>query len=223
MKSNLLKSIYKSVKHWYVPMIIGVLFILLGVYVLFTPIESYLTLSVFFSLSFLIAGIADSYFAISNREILENWGWTLASGVLSIVLGGVLLWQPAISIVVLPYYVAFAVLFKSIYAIGFSLELKGYKVLDWGNLMGIGILGVVLSVIMLVNPLLAGFTIVIWTGIALITYGILNINISLKLKKIKDLPKKVSSDLVNRFNELKEEVQESWSAVKEEISNRENK
>ena len=75
------------------------------------------------------------------------------------------------------------------------MELKKYGVLDWGNLLAIGILGLIFSFILLWNPLFAGFTIVFWTGLALITIGGYGIYFSLTLKKLHKLGKGIKEEI----------------------------
>jgi hypothetical protein len=91
-------------------------------------------------------------------------------------------------------------------AIAISLDLKNYGILDWGIIMALGILGLLFAIILLWNPGFAGLSIVIWTGMALIMAGIINILISMKLKKIHDVPKKISKGLRSKFEELEKEM-----------------
>ena len=207
MKTNYLKLINNSIKNWYLPLIGGIIFIGVGVLVLMTPHESYLTLSIIFSISFLISGILDVVFSISNRNEMEGWGWNLALGLLNMVIGFILIIHPGISIVTLPFFVGFVVLFRSIMAIGASLELKNYYVLDWGYLMGLGILGVIFSIILIWNPVFAGLSLIIWTALAFIVFGVYSIMLSFKLKKLHDIPKTISGELKKKFNDVKLEVQ----------------
>ncbi len=205
--SNFLKTVTNTVKHWYIPLIVGLAFIGIGIYTLFSPLESYLTLSIIFSLSFLFSGLSEIIFSISNRKEIDNWGWTLTFGILTFLLGLLLIMNPLISITTLPIYIGFVVLFRSIMGISYALELKNYGVLDWGNLMVVAILGLVFSFILIWNPLFAGFTIVYWTGLAIILGGVFSVYLSFKLKKIKSMPNKISQDLKEKYDAIKREIQ----------------
>jgi len=206
--SNFVKTVTNTVKHWYIPLIVGLIFIGIGIYTLISPLESYLTLSIIFSLSFLFSGLSDTIFSISNRNEMENWGWTLTFGILTFVMGVLLILNPAISIITLPFYVGFVILFRSVMGISYAIELKKYGVLDWGNLMGIGVLGLLFSFILIWNPLFAGFTIVFWTGLAIISGGVFSVYLAFKLKKIKSIPNKISKDLKEKYDAIKREVQD---------------
>lgn len=184
-----MKTLQNEVKHWYLPLLSGLLFIGIGIYTFTNPIGSYVALSFLFSMSFLMSGFFEIAFSIINRKEMDNWGWTLIFGLITAVMGILLLMHPEISLTILPLYVGFLMLFRSISAIGYSLELKNYKVKNWGYLIFLGILGIVFSILLIRNPLIAGMTVVIWTGMALITTGIFNLFLSFKLKKINAISK----------------------------------
>lgn len=209
MVTNFLKVIKNSVKHWYLPLITGILFIAVGILVFATPAESYAVLSLIFSISFLITGAFDIFFSISNRNEMEGWGWDLSLGILSLLVGVLMIIHPEISMVTLPFFVGFVLLFRSIMAIGVSLELRNYYILDWGYLLAIGILGTVFSLILLWNPAFAGLSLVIWTALAFIALGAFSIYLSLKLKKLHDIPKTISSELKEKYNHVKDEIQKN--------------
>ena len=185
MFNDTIDSIKDTIKHWYLPLILGILFIAVGIWALITPAATYLSLAFLFSVTFFVAGILEIIFSISHRKQLDGWGWSLTSGILSFIIGVLLIIYPQVSILTLPLFVGFVVLFHSTMAIAWSIELKKYKVSNWGWLIFTGIVGVIFSFILLWNPLFAGLTVAIFTGIALITIGIFHIHLSIELKKLK--------------------------------------
>ncbi len=189
MENSLFKKVKKAIDYWYIPLLVGLLFIGIGIWSFITPVAAYLTLAFIFSVSFLGSGIFEIIFALSNRKTIDNWGWTLASGILGFVVGLLLIINPLISITILPLYVGFVVLFRSIMAIVIAFDLKSYAVSDWGNLLILGILGTLFSFVLLWNPIFAGLSLVYWTAFAFISLGIFYIYFSVKLKKIHDLNK----------------------------------
>jgi uncharacterized membrane protein HdeD (DUF308 family) len=70
-------------------------------------------------------------------------------------------------------------------AIGWAIELKKYKTLNWGMSLTAGILGVLFSLILLWNPVFAGLTLVFYTGFAFVMVGIFQIYRSLSLRSLK--------------------------------------
>ncbi|MEN8186676.1 MAG: HdeD family acid-resistance protein [Bacteroidota bacterium] len=202
-----IKNIKRSIKNWWVLLLLGIVFIGMGILVFSKPMESYVTLAVFFSISMVFSGIFQSWFAFSNKEEAEGWGWQLALGIMELILGLILMFNMHITIAILPFYVGFWLLFRSFALIGFSFELKSYQVMDWGYYLVFGLILTLFSWFIILNPLFGGMTIVTWTGIALIIAGIAHIMLSFKIKKLRDLPKKISSDLVDKYDSVISEIQ----------------
>lgn len=187
METQILGSIRKTGKYWYLLALLGIALILVGIWVFMTPLQSYITLSMLFAFTFLFTGIMELIYAISNRKSLDNWGWSLAGGIVDFLIGVMLIANPQISLLVLPFYVGFAILFRSIMAIGWSIELKKHRVTSWGSLLGIGIIGLIFAFIMLWNPIFAGMTIIFYTAAAFVVIGVFQVYLSLRLRKLKAL------------------------------------
>lgn len=189
-----LKSIRKAINHWYLVTIIGVVFVLLGIWVFRTPLASYLVLATLFSISFLTAGIAEITFALGNRKELDHWGWFLGSGILSTLIGLMLLSNPALSMITLPLYVGFGVLFRSISGVSFAFNLKEMGS-EYQSILYLSIAGLVLSFLLIWNPGIVGMTLVTITALIFVLIGVIAILLSLKMKKLHDLPGKVKDRL----------------------------
>ena len=193
MENKIYKTIESAIKHWYLPLIVGILLIVLGIWTLITPLESYLMLSIVFAVGFFLSGVFEMIFALTNKH--KSWGWSLALGILSIIIGLLLIMNPAISMVTLPFYVGFMLLFHSILGISSAYEMRRYGIMDWGWLMLVAVLGMIFSFIMLWNPIFAGLNIVVWTGIAFLVTGIYMIYFSTRLNKLNKLLKKMKKEL----------------------------
>ncbi len=205
----LLKSFTKTVKHWYFPLILGVLFIICGLYVFVSPAETYLTLALMFALSFLVWGLSDVFFSIDNRKLLRSWGWYFVGGLVSLLMGFYLLIHPVVSMEVLPFVVGFMLLFRSFELLGFAFEVKEAGVLNWGNLAIASVLGIIVSFVLLAWPVFTGVWLVVLTGLAFIFTGIASIILSLNLKKLKAWGDKLSGDLKDRIKKLNSEIKEA--------------
>lgn len=181
------KKIEKAIKRWYLMLIVGIVFVILGIWTLATPVDAYAALSIVFAVGFLINGITEVVFAMDNKH--QNWGWSLTLGILSIVVGLLLLLNPAVSMATLPFYVGFTLLFRSISGMITAYDMKQYGILDWGTLMVTAVLGLIFSFILLWNPLFAGINVVVWTGVTFIVLGGYTIYFSFKLRKLNKLMK----------------------------------
>lgn len=205
----LLKSFTRTVKHWYLPLILGVLFIVCGLYVFISPAKTYLTLALLFALSFLVWGLSDVFFSIDNRKSLRSWGWYFVGGFISLLMGFYLLIHPVVSMEVLPFVVGFMLLFRSFELLGFAFEVKEAGVLNWGNLAIASILGIIVSFVLLAWPVFTGVWLVVLTGLAFIFTGIASIVLSFNLKKLKTWGDKLSGDLKDRIEKLNSEIKET--------------
>lgn len=181
---TILKSVQSTVKRWWISLILGVLFIMMGIWVFRTPIESFITLSIVFSVLILFSGIFGIIFSIAERKDLKGWGWYLTGGILDLLIGILLVSHPAMTMAILPLYVGFWLLFQGIMSIGFSFQFKSYKVPNWGWLLFSGILTVIFAVLLLANPVFASFSIVYMASFAFLFAGIFRIILAFDLKKI---------------------------------------
>lgn len=203
--ATFLKTVRNTIKYWYLPAVIGVLFILMGAYLFSVPAATYFSLAIFFSLSFLFSGILEILFSIQNRKELEGWGWYLTSGIFSFLIGVVLVSQPGIAATALPFFVGFSLLFRSFQGLGFAFDLKNYGVMQWGNLAVLSILGIVFSFLLISNPIFAGISLVVLTAMSFIVTGVYAIVLSFQLKKLKSFPGKLKNELKDKIESLKEE------------------
>lgn len=182
-----LKEVENGVKHWYLPLLVGIILVMIGIWCIVAPAASYLTLAIVFAIGFFLSGVFETFFAIANRS--EKWGWSLAMGIMSIIVGFLMMVSPSLSAVTLAFYVGFMLLFYSVTGIGIALAIKEYYDVDWKTLMIVAVLGVILSLIMLFNPTFAGISIVLWTAFTFLTMGFYRIYIAIRLRKIKKILK----------------------------------
>ncbi len=184
METTVLNSVKSSTKNWWLSLLLGVLFILLGIWVFRTPLASYISLSMLFSVLIFISGIFGVIFSISNRKEMEGWGWHLTGGILDLMIGSVLVLYPAITMAILPFFVGFWILFRGVFAIGLSFQLRSYSVPNWGLLLFFGILIVLFSFLLLLNPIFTSLGIVYMTALAFVVMGIFRIILAFNLKRI---------------------------------------
>ncbi|QOW11962.1 HdeD family acid-resistance protein [Kaistella flava (ex Peng et al. 2021)] len=210
MKTSFLNSIKNSVKHWYIPLIVGLLFIILSFMVFTSPLSSLLALSVFFAISFLLGGLSEVIFSISNKDTLPNWGWSLVFGMLTSIVGLSLMIHPALSLSVLSFYIGFLLLFRSISSISFALDIKKYGSKNWGSLLIFGILGAIASLFLIWNPLFTGIGITILIAVSFLFAGLFSIFLAFQLRKIHVSTKDISAQLRERYNDLMQEIDNEW-------------
>ena len=211
MELSLIKSLKKTIKHWYIPLFVGIFFIIVSVVSFAWPETSLLALSLLFAISFLLGGFSEIVFSLANREQLDNWGWSLAFGIVTSIVGVLLMLNPALSITTLAFYIGFVVLFRSISTIGFAMDIKKYGSKNWGALLGLGIIGTIVSFILIWNPIFAGLSVVILIALSFLFAGLFNIFLSFQLRKLHKSSKTISAKLVERYDDLMKEIREEWN------------
>ena len=103
-------EIQHSVKNWWTSLLLGIVYIIVALWLMFSPVSTYVALSIIFSVSMLISGILEIIFALSNRKGVPSWGWYIVGGLIDLVLGIYLIAYPMISMEVIPFNMAFGIL-----------------------------------------------------------------------------------------------------------------
>lgn len=183
--SSKLKEITAVIKNWWVFALLGILFIGLGIYVFNQPVKTFVTLSAFFAASILASGIFQLWFAYSNKDEIEGWGWQLALAIMEVIIGIILFNNMDLTAVILPLYVGFWLLFRAFALVGFSFEMKSFGIKDWTLYFIFGLLLGLFAWCIIINPAFGGLTIITWVGIALLIAGVAHIFVALKLRRVK--------------------------------------
>ena len=213
MEPSILKMIKSAIKYWYIPLLVGIFFVIVSIVVFSRPTGSLLAISVLFALSFLVSGFSESIFALVNKDQLDDWGWLLAFGIVTLIVGVLLLLNPTLSMTALAFYIGFVILFRSISTIGFAIDIKNYGSKSWGGLLVLGIIGTIVSFILIWNPLFAGMSFIVVVAMNFLFAGLFNIFFSLQLRKLHKYPKKISAELVERYEALRKDIHKEWKGV----------
>ena len=72
----------QEVKNWWISLILGILYVVVALSLMFFPLNGYAALSILFSISMLVSGLLEISFAVSNRRRVSSWGWYLAGGII---------------------------------------------------------------------------------------------------------------------------------------------
>ena len=88
-------QVVSSFKHsresgFWLSLVVGALAAIVGLLFLFDPSSGALSLTLLLIALFLAEGVTKIVAAIQMRDVLPNWGWTLVSGLISVVLAGIL-------------------------------------------------------------------------------------------------------------------------------------
>jgi uncharacterized membrane protein HdeD (DUF308 family) len=172
------------IKHWWVFLLRGLLFILLGCYMLSAPARSYVALSLFFGIVVLVAGGIELLHAFTNRSAEGKW-WRIVAGLIDIVLGVILVSHLVISMSMLPFVLAAWFLIRGVSLFSFSASTR-----HPGWLIAAGVLTILFALLLIFNPVLGAMTIVTWTAVAFMVTGIFNGLLAFRLKDANDFFKR---------------------------------
>ncbi|MDB5144928.1 MAG: protein of unknown function rane [Mucilaginibacter sp.] len=170
-------TVDRSIRHWWVFLVRGILFILTGIYMISSPATSYVALGFFFGLVILLAGIAELLHAYQDRRE-SNRSWHLVIGLIDILLGLILMSHISASVTVLRIIVGIWFLFRGISLLSFSGILGRSWILSLG-----GVLTILFGLLVLFNPVFGSMTIILWIAFAFILTGIFNILLAFRLKR----------------------------------------
>ena len=182
---NLTNKVSRAIKHWWLLMLAGLLCVAMGIVVFVFPLESYVTLAILFGVLMLAVGAAQLIIASSSGNYLAMRGYVIVGGVLDLILGIFLCIYPYVTLMVLPIMMGIWMMYHSFMIIAFGGDMETFKLGGSGLVIAGGIVLLLLSILVLVNPLGAGVaTVVVIAGVGLLVLGGLLCALSLKMKDI---------------------------------------
>ncbi len=184
MNTSIIEEVKSAVKNWWVYLIVGILFIIVSFWLMFSPVVGYEALVIVFSVCMFISGILEIIFSSSNRKTLSGWGWYLACGIIDLILGFFLIIFPSMTAIILPFLLAFWIMFRGFTAIGYSIDLSRMGVKGWGWYLVFGILGVVCSFAIIWYPLAGALASVYIVAFAFLFLGIFRIMLAFDLRNL---------------------------------------
>ena len=183
---NLVEKAARAIKHWWLMLIAGLLCIVAGICVFVFPIESYVTLSILFGIVMLLTGIGQLIIASTSGNYLMMKGYFIVGGIMDLILGIFLCVYPGVTLVVLPFMRGLWLMYHSFILIAFGGDMDTFKVSGSVSTIILGILILMLSVFVLLNPFSAGVvTVLVVAGVGLILLGITFCIIAAKLRDLK--------------------------------------
>ena len=182
---NLTSKVARVIKHWWLMLIAGLLCLVMGVVVFVFPLQSYVTLAILFGVLMMAVGAIQLIIASTSANYLTMRGYFVVGGVLDLMLGIFLCVYPGVSLVALPLMLGVWMLYNSFIISTFGGDMETFRLGGSGLVVAGGVILLLLSVLVLLNPLGAGVqTVIIIAGIGLLVLGCLLCMLSLKLKHI---------------------------------------
>lgn len=158
-------------KNWWMFLLRGLLFIAIAILIFRNPLASLAGLTMTIGFLMVITGAVFTVGSFTIRKFYSKWGWTLALGILDIILGVVLLFFPALTTPLVIIFIGCWVLGIGLLESGLSFGLKKFGFRNWWMLLLIGISSIVFGILILFNPLAGALTVSFIMGFQFLAYG----------------------------------------------------
>ena len=158
-------------------LITSVIMIIVGILCFFNPDSVMLTLAWFLGAAVLLDGISSiCYFCGSGKEN-KGSGWLLFDGILSIILGFIVLFSNASTMIgaIIPIMYSIWIICKGILGVIHSCHTKTLGWSSWWILFIISIIIIILGVLAFIHPIISVITIAIMIGLFFLISGILSL------------------------------------------------
>ncbi|MFZ2102793.1 MAG: HdeD family acid-resistance protein [Oricola sp.] len=166
---------------WVWMMILAVISIIGGLFALFNPLAATMATVFLVGWAFLLLGVAQIVHAFSDRE-WPGFLWALLFGVLTLLVGISLLWNPLAGMVSLTILVAALLLFTGIVKLMFAFALRPLP--NWIWVLLSGAVSILLAIMVFANlPWAAATVLGIFLAVELLSNGILFLFVALGLRQ----------------------------------------
>ena len=171
-------------KNWWLLLITGILFSILGILYITSPGMALLAAGVFIGVALLISGRAAAISAVSLSGS-DGWGWLLVTGILDIILGSIVLWNPFASAMLIPIAVSVWAIVRGVILFVDSFSYKKLGIKDWWGFLILGLISLIFGIVMLRNLGITAIATGWMIGTIFLLMGISSIFFSFRVRKIK--------------------------------------
>jgi uncharacterized membrane protein HdeD (DUF308 family) len=170
-------------KNWWVQLLRGILLIAFGILAFINPGATAAALIFWLAIFILMDGLLSTYVAIRSWSENEEKWLHLLEGIVSILLGILLLRSPGAGMLTAVFFLGFWAIFAGVMRIAIAIQLRKQIESEW-QLAISGALSIIFGILIISNPG-AGVAGIMWIiGLAAVLIGILLIMVSLKLRKV---------------------------------------
>lgn len=177
--------------NWLMPLFKGIAFVVLGIIIINQPDESMKVIIKTLGIALVFIGAGISTFSWYTRNNLNGYKNYLIMGIVLLAIGMVLIFYPESSGRIIAIGFALVIGFSGIVNLIISSNLKKWGAPRWFWIFIVSILELLIAIVFILNPKIAGLTFITVLSVGMIIFGLLNILISVNLKRS-----------INYFNQL---------------------
>jgi len=159
-------------------LVTGVLLIIIGCLTIWRPFQSYLFISLTFSILIIISGFLEIVLAIKHKKTVEAWVYMLIGGLVDVAMGSYLLLSPLLMMIVLTPLIGVWVFYKGFLSMRLAFMFQRYVYNRWWLQLIIGICIILISLLIVGNATVGFISIISWTGLGIILVGVSSVLLS---------------------------------------------
>ena len=172
---------------WWLVLLRGIAAVLLGILLFTNPDAILSVVIIFLGIYWVVDGIITLLASFTGREEHSNWGWGIFVGIISILAGLAVLSQPVLTAIFTAQFIVSLVGIMIIIS-GVSSIVTGFRLRktsgEWMMILG-GVLGLILGLLLLMNPLFSALVFVNIIAVFSIIGGFALIVMAFQVKKLK--------------------------------------
>jgi uncharacterized membrane protein HdeD (DUF308 family) len=171
-------------EHWRLFLVEGIILVILGLAAIVIPPIATLAVELVFGWLFLISGIIGAITTFTMRQAPGFW-WSLASAILAIAVGVMLLLWPLTGVLTLTLVLVTFFIIEGIVSIMFALEHKRELSGRWGWMLASGIIDLILAAVIIAGlPVTAVWALGLLVGINMVFGGTALIGMALHAREV---------------------------------------
>jgi uncharacterized membrane protein HdeD (DUF308 family) len=168
-------------RNWWALALRGAAAIVFGLIALFWPPAAIVALVAIFGAYALVDGILNLVGAVRAGRSGQRWGALLFEGVVSVLVGILTLFFPAVTALALVLFVAAWSLVTGVAEVVAAIKLR--KAIEGEWLLALtGILSIAFGILLFISPMFGAIAIAIWIGAYSIVFGALLVGLALRLR-----------------------------------------
>ena len=169
-------------KYWWTFLIRGVFASLFGLAAILSPNITLEVLALFLALFLIGDGILSALASMQGRKLGPRWGFLMLEGIAGITIGMLTFLWPEVTVLAIVLLIAFWAMITGVFELLAAIKLRDEIEGEW--LLGIGgILSILFSVVLFINPGLGAVTIIWLIGFYAFVFGISLIFLGIRLRK----------------------------------------
>ena len=174
----------KNLSYWWLPLLFGVIFIMMGVWILKTPEESMKRIMTAIGVIAIMSGTAQVIFTFIKHRGIPGWGFQLLGGAVDLTVGIILVIDPSFLLKVVSIVVAIWLFINGVTHLLSAGREREKRDRLWSWEMVFGVILVLLALMFVWHPLALGITITIWIALAFIVLGLFRVLLTFRLRRL---------------------------------------